>query len=111
MVNDAIDLFPADLFPVDPDCDIKAPEIDLVMNGKTDQEQYGKTDYNEIKNARKIIRDAFDEDEQFKWGYICNIAMHLYDEICKDGLQLDYNRRNEIAEKMLKVIFYLGETE
>lgn len=96
MVNDAMDLFPED-----PDFDIKEPEIDWVMDKPTD--------YNKIKEARKTIRKAFEKDEQFKWGYICNIAMHLYDELCKDGLKLNYDRRNEIAEKMLKVLFYMGE--
>jgi hypothetical protein len=96
VVNNATDLFPSD-----PDFDIKEPEIDWMMDKPTD--------YNEIKKARKTMRKAFDKDKQLKWGYICNIAMHLYDELCKDGLELNYDRRNEIAEKMLKVIFYLGE--
>ncbi len=64
------------------------------------------TDYNKINEAKKIMKEAFDSDEQLRWGYIWLIAMHLYDEICKDGLKLDCNRRNEIAEKILKVIFY-----
>jgi hypothetical protein len=95
-MNDAIDLFPND-----PDIDNEETKFERAVAGSTD--------YNKIKEARKTIRKAFEEDEQFKWGYICNIAMHLYDEICKDGLKLDYNRRNEIAEKMLKILFYMGE--
>jgi len=91
MVNDSIDLFPGDF-------DIKEPDIEWVVDRKTD--------YNEIGTARKVMREAFDSDEQLKWGYICNIAMHLYDELCKDGLELNYDRRNEIAKKVLKVIFY-----
>ena len=108
MGDDTIDLFPAD-----PDFDIEAPEIDWVVNGKADIEAtrqqkdgYGLTDYNEFKEAREKMKKAFQLDEQLKWGYICNIAMHLYDEVCKDGLKLDYNRRNEIAKKMLKIIFF-----
>jgi len=103
MVNDAMDLV-VDLFD----------GTGLVDDEKIEETKFERTvaesiDYNKIRKARKIIRKAFDSDEQFKWGYICNIAMHLYDEICKDGLELDYNRRNEIAKKMLKVIFYSGE--
>jgi len=91
MVNDAIDLFPN------------------TEETKFERAVAESIDYDKIKKARKTMRKAFDSDEQLKWGYICNIAMHLYDEICKDGLELDYDRRNEIAKKMLKVIFYLGE--
>ena len=89
MVNDVMDLFPEET--------------------KFERKVAESIDHNKIRKARKTIRDAFDEDEQFKWGYICNVAMHLYDELCKDGLQLDYNRRNEIAKKVLDVIFYMGE--
>ena len=91
MANDAMDLFPEDT-------DIEEPKIN--------QEQYGKTDYNEISNARKVMREAFDADEQFKWGYICNVAMHFYDELCEDGLELSYDRRNEIANKVLSILKY-----
>jgi len=92
-----------DLFPNNIDIDIEETKFERAIAESID--------YNIIKKARKIMRKAFDSDEQLKWGYICNIAMHLYDELCKDGLKLEINRRNEIAEKMLKVIFYLGETK
>ena len=92
-----------DLFPNVPDFDIKEPEIDLVSDKPTN--------YDEIKKAKEVLRRAFESDEQFKWGYILNVAMYLYGELIKDGLKLEINRRNEIAEKMLKVIFYLGETK
>ena len=96
MVNDAIDLFPND-----PDFNIKAPEIDWVMNQPTD--------YDKITEAKKVLREAFDSDEQFKWGYIHSVTMHLHDELCKDDINLEIKRRHKIAEKMLKVIFYMGE--
>jgi hypothetical protein len=96
MVNDAIDLFPED-----PDFNIKAPEIDWVMDKPTD--------YDRIKDAKKVLRKAFSADEQFKWGYILNVAMHLHAELCGDDVELKVERRNEIAEKLLKVIFYMGE--
>jgi len=46
------------------------------------------------------MRDAFAADPGFKRGYIDNIAMLLYDE-----LALGKKRRDEIAEKILKLIF------
>jgi hypothetical protein len=98
MPNDAMDLFPEDQ-------DVDDEET------KFERKVAESIDHNKIRKARKTMRKAFDSDEQLKWGYICNIAMHLYDELCKDGLELNYSRRNEIAEKMLKVIFYLGEKE
>jgi hypothetical protein len=98
VVNDAMDLFLEDQ-------DVDDEET------KFERKVAESIDHNKIRKARKTMRKAFDKDEQLKWGYICNIAMHLYDELCKDGLELNYDRRNEIAEKMLKVIFYLGEKE
>jgi hypothetical protein len=57
---------------------------------------------NEIKKARETMRKAFDEDPDFKMGYIANIAMLLHDNY---GIT-DYDERNAAAEDILKLIFY-----
>lgn len=64
-----------------------------------------------VKKARKIMREAFDADPDFKMGYIANIAMLLYDRLEKDGITLpneilDYDKRNAAAEDILELIFY-----
>jgi len=56
---------------------------------------------NEIADARKTIRDAFEEDPGFKQGYIDNVAILLYDE-----LGLEKEKRDEIADRILRRIFY-----
>lgn len=56
---------------------------------------------NEIADARKTMRDAFEKDEEFKHGYLANIAMLLYDE-----LGLEKEKRDEVSDKVLKLIFY-----
>ena len=66
---------------------------------------FNETEINEIKEARKIMRDAFDKDQEpggFKHGYISNIAMLLYDRY---GIT-DYEIRNKAAEDILNKIFY-----
>jgi len=55
-----------------------------------------------VKKARKIMREAFDADPDFKLGYIANIAMLLHDHY---GIT-DYDKRNAAAEDILKLIFY-----
>ena len=35
---------------------------------------------NQIKTARKTIREAFERDPNFRHAYICRIGMWLYDE-------------------------------
>lgn len=56
---------------------------------------------NEIADARKTMRDAFEKDEEFKHVYLANIAMLLYDE-----LGLEKEKRDEVSDKVLKLIFY-----
>jgi len=56
----------------------------------------------EIKKARETMRNAFDEDPDFKMGYIANIAMLLHDH---HGIT-NYDKRNAAAEDILKLIFY-----
>ena len=57
---------------------------------------------NQIQKARKIFRDAFDKDPDFKQGYVANIAMLLHDQY---GLT-DFGERNAAAEDILKLVFY-----
>lgn len=57
---------------------------------------------NKIAGARKVMRDAFEKDDDFKHGYISNIAMLLHDRY---GI-VDYDIRNKAAEDILKLIFY-----
>ncbi len=56
----------------------------------------------EIKKARETMRDAFDNDSDFKEGYRSNIGMLLYDE----GVIISRERRNEVADKIIKKVFY-----
>jgi hypothetical protein len=55
-----------------------------------------------IKQARKVMRDAFDKDDGFKEGYIANIAMLLYDQY---NIK-DHEKRNSAAKDILNLIFY-----
>lgn len=60
---------------------------------------------NEIERARKVMRDAFEVDQEsggLKDGYISNIAMLLHDNY---GIT-NYDKRNQAAEDILKLIFY-----
>lgn len=57
---------------------------------------------NKIEKARKTIKDALITDLNFRQGYIANIAMLLYD----NNIVRNYEKRNQIAEKIVKLIFY-----
>lgn len=57
---------------------------------------------NKIEEARKTMRDAFEESEDFYFGYVSNIAMLLHDRYGITG----YKTRNEAAQEILKLIFY-----
>ena len=62
----------------------------------------------EIENARKVMREAFDESPEhggLKETYISGIAMLLYD---KYGIT-DVAKRNQAAEDILQLVFYFGE--
>ena len=58
-------------------------------------------DTNNIKEARRIFKDAFDRDPDFRYGYQSNIAMLLHDQY---GIT-DYDKRNAAANDILKLIF------
>ena len=57
---------------------------------------------NQIQKARKVFRDAFDKDPDFKLTYVANIAMLLHDH---HGIT-DFDKRNAAAEDILKLVFY-----
>lgn len=57
---------------------------------------------NKIAKARQTMRDAFEKDEGLKIAYISNIAMLLHDQ---HGIT-NYDKRNQAAEDILKLIFY-----
>ena len=56
-----------------------------------------------VKAARKAMAKAL-EDPELRQGYLANIAMCIYDNRRKDG-RLNHQECNEVAEKLIKVIF------
>ncbi len=54
-----------------------------------------------IREAREIIRKAFEEDPDFRRGYQDNIAMLLHD---RHGIT-EYDARNAAADDILKLVF------
>lgn len=59
-----------------------------------------KVKVEEIKKARKIFKDAFAEDEDFRYGYQANIAMYIYDHS-----KLNRDDCNAIADGIIALIF------
>lgn len=57
-----------------------------------------------IKNARKVMREAFEEDEDFFRDYVDNVAMVLFDKARGADLKVP-QVCNTIAESILKKIF------
>ena len=55
----------------------------------------------EIKRAREVIARALEQDEDFKLGYVSNIAMLLHDRYDVT----DYDQRNQAAEDILNLLF------
>ena len=50
--------------------------------------------------------DILLKDEGFYLGYQSNVAMLLYDESGQKGDDsISYNKRNELAKKIIKLIF------
>jgi len=72
----------------------------------------------EISEARRVMREAFDKDENFRFGYVANISCLIHDKISWDKKKyalvlLEDNKAgwswaatNELAEKILDLIFY-----
>ena len=56
-----------------------------------------------IARARRIMRNIFKKDPDFKRVYIANVAMCLYDNVGK--IFLDQKVRNEVALKIVDLIF------
>ena len=54
-----------------------------------------------IQEAREIIRQAFEDDPDFRRGYQDNIAMLLHD---RHGIT-EYDARNKAANDIIKLIF------
>ena len=54
-----------------------------------------------IQEARETIRQAFEDDPNFRLGYQANIAMLLHD---RHGIT-DYDARNAAADDIIKLIF------
>ncbi len=68
---------------------------------------------NKIKNARRVMKDAFAEDPDFRHGYQANIAMAIYDKlefspyaISRKPVYLE--KCNEAADSIIKLIFESG---
>ena len=63
---------------------------------------------NKFAEARKLMSETLFKDEGLYIGYQSNIAMLLYDEQGRNGKPIDYkdhNNRNEIAKKIINLIF------
>lgn len=64
-----------------------------------------------IKQARKTMREAFEDDPGFRKAYEANIAMLIYDNQqltrkSKNRLDLEYGEDcNVLADQILKLIF------
>ncbi len=56
-----------------------------------------------ITEARRTIKNALDNDEGFRIGYISNVAMLLYDEL--GGTMVHKDERDSLAAKILHLIF------
>ena len=62
----------------------------------------------EFKEARKLMYETLSKDEDLYRGYQANIAMFLHDEQVRNKRPVnykDYVNRNEIAKKLIKLIF------
>ena len=84
--------------------EVHGPGLDYKTTGKETKSPdiSEPVEENPIPQARKVFRDAFDKDSDFKQGYIANIAMLLHDH---HGIT-DFDKRNAAAEDILKLVFY-----
>ena len=64
---------------------------------------------NKIRNARRVMKDAFAEDPDFRHSYQANIAMAIYDHLEFKPAYLD--KCNETADSIIKLIFESGFDE
>lgn len=63
---------------------------------------------NNIQEAREIMKQALEKDEEFRFGYQSNIAMLLHDRYNITDFT-DYNKRNMAAYDILKLVFDIKE--
>lgn len=56
-----------------------------------------------VKQARKRITRAFQDDPNFRQGYVDNVACIIMDNI--PGYKRDKDKRDAIADKIIKHIF------
>ena len=63
----------------------------------------------EFKKARKLMNETLSKDKDLYYGYQSNIAMLLHDEQDRNNNKpidyKDHNNRNEIAKKIINLIF------
>ena len=59
-----------------------------------------------IKKARKVMRDAFEKDPNFKYVYIANVGMYLYDNREPLEYLIDNKEvRERVATEIIDLIF------
>lgn len=84
----------------------ETPEKKSTGSAGTEGEDKPRGDWNEIEAftaARRLMRERLEKDEGLRIGYRSNIAMLLDDE-----LDLGHDKRNELAERLIKLIFGEG---
>lgn len=57
-----------------------------------------------IESARKVLKDAFRTDPNFRDVYKANIAMYIWDEK-RRGTTFNRNQCNNVADGLIKLIF------
>ena len=73
---------------------------------------------NKIDEARKVYRDAFKQDDDFRFGYEANIAMLIHDSIHRERFQLpdgthtegpldlsEVKNCNIVADRIINLLF------
>lgn len=78
----------------------------MITKSMAHPDQSFKEKPNEIQEARRVMREAFERDPEFKQTYIANIACMLIDNI--PGLKRNQKAidiRDDVAEKILDRIF------
>ena len=58
----------------------------------------------QIVSARKIMRESFEKDPDFRFAYQSNIAMYIWDRK-REGMTFNKEQCNEVADGLIKLIF------